>query len=232
MKLYQIGPMFENETLEALKKYSGRFIMLKYFSIGFGIAGVILGLFACAPKPKVEDSCNFVQNVYGQRISWKDQVPIPLFIHADFPKQFIPALEKAMKVWETSAGHKLFTIINNNYRDNSTPEKDGKSVVYWLKAWEAEKPSEQARTSIYWVGDQIREADLRVNAKNFSYYLDTPQSDKQVHLESLLIHELGHVLGLKHNDAGESVMATYLALDFKRDVLSKDDQKAMVCEYK
>jgi hypothetical protein len=205
--------------------------MLKYFSIGLGIAGVILGLFACAPNPKPEAACNFVQNVYGQRISWKDQVPIPLFVHADFPRAYLTAVYGAIKIWEAAAGHKLFTIINTTYRDNALPEKDGKSVLYWLKTWEAEKPSEQARTSIYWVGEQIREADLRVNAKNFSYYIDAPQTNQDVHLESLLIHELGHVLGLKHNDGGESVMATYLAVQVKRDALSAADEDAMSCEY-
>lgn len=206
--------------------------MLKYFSLGFGIAGVILGLFACAPTPKAEEPCNFVQNVYGQRISWKDQVPIPLLVHVDFPKEYLPALQNALKVWEVAAGHRLFTIVNTSYRDKGTPTKDGKSVIYWLKTWEAEKPSEQARTSIYWVGDQIREADLRVNAKNFSYYLDASQTGQEVHLESLLIHELGHVLGLKHNDGGQSVMATYLAVQVKRDALSTGDKDAMKCEYK
>lgn len=206
--------------------------MLKYFGFGFAMAGVILGLFACAPTPKAEEPCNFVQNVYGQRISWKDQVPIPLFVHADFPKEFLPAIERAIKVWETAAGHKLFSIVNSSFRESSTPDKDGKSVIYWLKTWEADKPSEQARTSIYWVGDQIREADLRVNAKNFSYYTDASPQNQGVHLESLLIHELGHVLGLKHNDGESSVMSTYLALQVKRDALSTADKKAMMCEYK
>lgn len=206
--------------------------MLRYITFGFCMAGVILGLFACAPNPKSEESCNFVQNVYGQRISWKDQVPIPLVVHADFPRDFIPALERATKVWESAAGHPLFSIVSTNYKDSSTPAKDGKSVIYWLKTWESDKPTEQARTSIYWVGDQIREADLRVNDKNFNFYTDTSTEEKGVHLESLLIHELGHVLGLKHNDGSSSVMATYLALQVKRETLSSPDKEAMSCEYK
>lgn len=206
--------------------------MLRYITFGFCMAGVILGLFACAPNPKSEESCNFVQNAYGQRISWKDQVPIPLVVHADFPRDYIPALERATKVWENAAGHALFSIVNTNYKDSSTPAKDGKSVIYWLKTWETDKPTEQARTSIYWVGDQIREADLRVNDKNFDFYMDTSTEEKGVHLESLLIHELGHVLGLKHNDGSSSVMATYLALQVKRETLSSPDKDAMSCEYK
>lgn len=206
--------------------------MLKYIYLGFGVAGVILGLFACAPTPKAEEPCNFVQNVYGQRISWKDQTPIPLLVHVNFPREYIPALERAIKVWENTAGHPLFSIANISYKDSGIPTKDGKSVIYWLKTWETEKTTEQARTSIYWVGDQIREADLRVNNKNFEFFTDTSSTSKGVHLESLLIHELGHVLGLKHNDAEKSVMATYLALQLKREELSPADKKAMFCEYR
>ncbi len=206
--------------------------MLKYIYFGFGMAGVILGLFACAPTPKAEEPCNFVQNVYGQRISWKDHTPIPLLVHADFPREYIPALERAIKVWEANAGHPLFSIVSTNYRESSSPAKDGKSAIYWLKVWESEKTTEQARTSIYWVGDQIQEADLRVNAKNFTFFTDTSQNSTGVNLESLLIHELGHVLGLKHNDAEKSVMATYLALQIKREELTAADKQSLSCEYK
>lgn len=205
--------------------------MLKYVSLGFGIAGVILGLFACAPAPKVEKPCHFVQNVYGQRISWKETVPVPLYVHASFPREFIPALQSAMNVWEASAGRRLFSIVDTNFRVNGAPQKDGYSVVYWLRTWDADRPSEQARTSIYWVGDQIREADLKVNALNFSFYSSSTQGAGGVHLESLLVHELGHVLGLKHNDGGTSVMATYLALHTIRKDLSSEDQGALSCEY-
>ncbi len=208
--------------------------MLRYITFGFGIAGVLLGLFACAPNPKAEESCNFVQNVYGQRISWKDQVPIPLMVHSNFPKEYLPALERAIKTWENSAGRRLFAITSTQYQDSASPAKDGQSVVYWLHNWEPEKPTEQARTSIYWVGNQIREADLRINDKNFDFYTDTSNTNKGVHLESLLIHELGHILGLKHIDGTDnnSVMATYLALQVKRENLSDIDKEALSCEYK
>ncbi|MEY4615966.1 MAG: hypothetical protein RJB66_926 [Pseudomonadota bacterium] len=206
--------------------------MIKYFLAGVGVAGVILGLIACAPAPKAEEPCNFVQNVYGQRISWKDQVPIPLLVHADFPREHLPALDRAIQVWESAAGHRLFAIINTSFRDNDAPTKDNRSVIYWMRSWESEKKTEQARTSIYWIGEQIREADLKVNAKDFSFYSDSPQQNSEVHLESLLIHELGHVLGLRHNDDGGSVMATYLATITKRDELSTADKDSMACEYK
>ncbi len=100
-----------------------------------------------------------------------------------------------------------------------------------MPTWEAEKASEQARTSVYWVGDQIREADIRINAKNFTFYSETPSGYRDVHLQSLLIHELGHVLGLRHKDDTASVMATYLASQTLRINLSDADKENVNCEY-
>jgi predicted Zn-dependent protease len=100
-----------------------------------------------------------------------------------------------------------------------------------MNTWEADKPSEQARTSIYWAGNTIQEADLRINNKNFSFYIDSPAKDTDVQLTSLLVHELGHVLGLKHNDQEPSVMATYLAMHTIRKDLSAQDLTSIECEY-
>ena len=67
---------------------------------------------------------------------------------------------------------------------------------------------------------------------NFDFFTDTSEVVKGVNLESLLIHELGHVLGLKHIDGTSSVMATYLALQVKRESLFAPDKEALACEYK
>lgn len=210
--------------------------MLRYFFLGLGLAGVILGLTACAPNPKSEEPCNFVQNVYGQRVSWKNSLPIPLVVHQDYPKEYLPALERSIKAWHDILGFAPFVIVNTTYRESQRPAKDGRSVVYWLKSWDENLLSEQGRTSIYWIGDQIKEADVMINADptKFAHHMDSevPQNSKSVHLESLLIHELGHVLGLKHNDKEESVMATFLAVQLRRDQISESDQASIRCEYK
>ncbi len=192
-----------------------------------------LSLQACAPKaPEQQEDCGFVQNVYGQRISWKASVPVTLHLHESFPDSAIPALQSAMTVWETRLGRTLFKISNEpKIIGPITPKQDGKNVLYWMSAWEAEKASEQARTSVYWIGNQIQEADMRLNDQNFDFYVETALSNKDVHLESLLVHELGHVLGLKHKDTGDSVMATYLASLMERNDLAETDIEGASCEY-
>lgn len=191
-----------------------------------------LGLQACGPKYKSEESCGFVQNVYGERISWKAEVPVELYIHESVPTSMYVGIEKAIQKWEETAGRPLFKIRGYGITGQLNPRQDGVNMIYWMSNWEANKTSEQARTSVYWVGDQIRETDIRINSKNFNFYIDQPVSaTNSVHFESLLVHELGHVLGLKHKDDSDSVMATYLASNTTRDEVTGSDELNLKCEY-
>lgn len=194
------------------------------------LPAVCLLLVNCGTKREAQPACGFVQNVYGERISWKDSSAIPLYVHESFPAAMLPALQKAMGRWDQALGRTVFRIMQTGYQSPG-PTQDGMNVVYWLKTWEANKSTEQARTSVYWVGDQIKEADIRINNKNFTFYLDRAIAPADVHLESLLVHELGHVLGLKHRDEAGSVMATYLASQTMRTVVSAKDLQELKCEY-
>lgn len=191
---------------------------------------ILLAFQACGPKKGDEADCGFVQNVYGERISWKDSAPVGLYVHEGFPPSMLPALQRAISHWDQVLGRPSFRILQTGYQ-SSSPRQDGVNVIYWMNTWEPEKSTEQARTSVYWIGDQIREADVRINDKNFNLYLNTPTSPSDVHLESLLLHELGHVLGLKHKDDNGSVMGTYLASSTVRTAISQADKENIKCEY-
>lgn len=194
------------------------------------ITCIITMFVACGKKLAPENSCFFVQNVYGERISWKGNIPVELYLHSSFPEEMIPGLEAAMARYENSMGHKMF-VIKGRIEGPMEPRQDGKSVIYWMDKWEEDKLSEQARTSIFWIGDQLREADMRINNKKYNFYLDQPSNLKDIHLESLIVHELGHVLGLKHNDLQSSVMATYLSSNEERNQMTSADLSSLSCEY-
>jgi len=199
-------------------------------SLALLLPAFCLLLVNCGTKREAQPDCGFVQNVYGERISWKDNSAIPLYVHESFPAALLPGLQKAMSRWDQVLGRTVFRIMQTGYQSPG-PIQDGMNVIYWMKAWEASKTTEQARTSVYWVGDQIKEADIRINNKNFTFYLDQATKATDVHLESLLIHELGHVLGLKHRDEAGSVMATYLASQTLRVTISSKDLQDLRCEY-
>lgn len=212
---------------------------LRFALIGFAL-GSLLALSACAPHKFLssfgpeyssQEACGFVQNVYGERISWKGELPIRISIHESVPSEFYPSVEEALKAWEIAAGRPLFEVVAWGVRGPTQPRQDGQNIIYWMDEWEEGRDQEQGRTSVYWLGDQIREADIRINARDFQFYVSIPQRARDVHMGSLLIHELGHVLGLKHEDKSDSVMSTYLASNTVRSDLTPADLHSVRCEY-
>lgn len=184
---------------------------------------------ACAPK--AQDDCGFVQNVYGERVSWKGEIPVVMKVHNSVPDAYIPAIVAAAESWNRTAGKTILKIDTNKDQGALKPTQDRKNIIYVLDTWESNKVTEQARTSVYWMGDVIHEADIRINDKNFDFYTPENGSHSGVNLEALILHELGHVLGLKHKDTSGSVMATYLANGVDRTAVTETDATSLQCEY-
>lgn len=213
--------------------------MLKWLGTA-GFLIMMLTLQSCAPKS--QEDCGFVQNVYGERISWKSTAPVTMYLHADIPDSMVPAILAAADTWDQTSGRKIFNIVTSpRYTGPANPHKDGVNVIYLLNSWEENKGSEQGRTSVYWIGDLIKEADIRLNAADFGFYWNAETLTKAVkperantppvNIEALVLHEMGHVLGLKHKDNSGSVMATYLSSGDDRVNLAVTDQTALQCEY-
>lgn len=220
-----------------MKKFLGSAVYLVLFVLAASIFS------SCAPKP--QNDCGFVQNIYGQRISWKEKSNVKLIIHNSVPVELRSAIHRAAATWNKQAGKNLFEISEDSSQLGASPSRDNKNAIYFLPEWESDRVSEQGRTSVYWAGDQIQEADIRINAADFSYYNQNPQlligsyglkkSGQSVadgySFESLMLHEMGHMLGLKHRD-GSSVMATRLAAFTDRTQLIAADAESVMCEYK
>jgi len=188
---------------------------------------------ACSRRLPPQESCNFVQNPELQRVSWDNHVPVKLYVHESVPVEAYPALDRAINEYniKLGGGREIFKIIARGTSGALDPKRDGYSMIYWFKSWDSTRKTEQARTTIYWTGSEIFEADIRINAANFSYSLGENTNPTEVDFVSLLVHELGHVLGLGHTLTSGSVMNFSLDEGQDRRHLSDGDLTSLRCEY-
>ncbi len=186
---------------------------------------------ACGVDIKPEPSCNFVQNSKLQRVSWKGQLA-KMYIHSSVPVQFHRNIREAAEVWNQQVGYKVISI-ESIVSGKASPSQDGYNIIYWMSSvWEANKKTEQARTTIYWKGSHIYEADIRINAKNHRFSSEIGPLNTKVDFYSLMVHEFGHVLGLAHvNEEKPSVMHAHLSNGKERRELYSLDKDTLSCEY-
>jgi predicted Zn-dependent protease len=199
--------------------------ILQYATISF-----LLLMISCSQgqQPSSEEACGFVQNAYGQRVTLKDAPLLKLYFDQNFPTQYYADVETAIEAWETVIGRKVFDLQPDPL-PASSPAQDGVSVIYWMTTWDSLNQTQQANTTIYWEGNTITEADIKIDASYYSIS-DTP-SPNTVDMQSLVLHELGHALGLVHDNTDQSVMNAYLNSDYERRTLYSADLSHIQCGY-
>ena len=194
------------------------------------LSAFALALQACGTPIAPEEACNFVQNGQQQRVSWGAQLPVVVYIDSSVPPEFFEAIRDAAMEWNRSIGRDVLKI-GGWTQAGERPAQDGANIIHFLNSWEPNRSNEQARTTVYWAGDRIFEADIRINNFNFDFFGGAVPIAGRVDMQSLMVHEFGHVLGLAHTDSPVSVMARSLpSATLRRDVTNLD-LNSVRCEY-
>ncbi len=181
-----------------------------------------------------QESCNFMTTTVlsnSLRVSWKSSTPATFVITSSVPVEFDTDIMNAAAAWNSVVGNTIVKVVRENGFTNP-PGNDGVNGIYWLTTWEDANANQQARTAVRWDISKIIDADVRINAKNFQFYKtgDTNSAGK-VNFESLILHELGHGLGLTHIADADSVMQVYLQSQTLRNQPGAIDRSSLKCEY-
>lgn len=186
---------------------------------------LLMTLISCDYKLN-QAPCGYELSWQGERIT-QHKLPLTIYAHESFPQEYIPSLMYAISIWNNKAKKPLF-VFGGMDRGPLNPREDRKTVVYWYTNTWPLAPIAQAVTTKSNTGDEITNTDILVNNWSFQYFTNDSFSNLDIHLESLLIHELGHTLGMVHRDA-PSVMSPILAPGEIRTVFSKEDIETITC---
>ncbi len=175
------------------------------------------------------ENCVYVRNTVGQIVSWKSLVPVRFYFSKQVPEHWRELIKEAAESWKTLSGRQLIEIDFNSL-DSAAPNNDRRNIIYWIDSGMLLN-YQQAITMTRWLKNQIIDTDILINSKDFVFYVQNPETYNSIHFKSLLIHEFGHALGLKHTTKTVSVMYPELGFLEVRSLLSDADVTSVKCEY-
>ena len=160
---------------------------------------------------------------------WSGRFPIIFKTDVSFPAEYASQVQIAMDIWNTQFNKNLFELETGSRAQGVGPQRNGINSIILIPEWELEM-DRQASTYTHYDNNNIREADIIINDEHqLSKSFVQPN---EVDLVSLIVHELGHVLGLRHVDDNSSAMASGLPLGYSHRELSESDVANVLCMYK
>lgn len=169
---------------------------------------------------------------------------IKFYLASDVPDQVIISAQNAANSWNDAIGHVILSFggITDSKRGESLYDSlnDASTVIYYEGRWKLTTGKSQLTlATTIWENDgssdQIIKGDIILNAENYKFVdanapeLSTSSDDAIVDAESVLLHEMGHLLGLDHvedeNDPHSVMHAkTFIGPSFTFRVLSEGDK--------
>lgn len=196
----------------------------------FIVAFSFLLSLGCIRHLPPEQSCGYIMSKKDRRVSWGRYTPVKIELHTSVPSEARESILRAVNTWNKVAGYELLKISKTGSR--ASLGATGENAIFWYSGAWPNQEKEQAVTSLEWAGSILIDADIKINAYGFKMaYNDSQLNRSTVDLESLVLHELGYLLGLSHKEDESSVMHHSLAKGEIRRTPSENDVYSIRCEY-
>ena len=169
-------------------------------------------------------------------LRWSNGYAVPYHVHSDgysgLPFNRVQAaLDAAFSTWETPCSTLRFDFVRGV--DGDTPAMDGQNIIRFEERRldpEVDPDSTLAFTShvgAYCTGVLV-ESDITFNAVVFGW--SDSRNSQFADIETVALHEIGHLLGLDHTADPDTVMYPSIQQRLRRD-LSRDEDNAICALY-
>lgn len=206
---------------------------------------------ACKPKvTSVREPASF--GASGNVPRYWSNLPLTIKVANEFDQDFpvlatddLNPFEEMMIAWDNQVNVNLFSIDSHrtaNYESSSLGAYDDDEIgIYRIENWYSNVTSDAlaiaqyffVRTNVGTAGEfnRIVHADIMVNYQTHQFYLDhTPNKFGKYDLKTVVLHELGHLVGLDHL-SGNAVMNAFLSTGEQKRAPLLNDTTALRALY-
>jgi predicted Zn-dependent protease len=215
----------------------------------FTLIGVLAGLIACTPDDQDQFATSGT-SAYSSSLApskWpsNSNFPLNVKISSSFDSDQSDAIKNSANAWSASVADRIqffdTTSTTGPVSSNSLSSyKDSVMGVYKLDTWPSDLPAMAlAVTQIYGTKINIGSSSERIEINhadvliNYDYFTFTTSNAWGYDLETVVLHELGHFLGLYHDTSSsyDSVMYPTISRYNVNQIPKNKDISALSSKY-